>query len=93
MLRKRILSIVAEKIDALALTMRMFLGLRRSNHSPTNPLTRKPNFITERFNNAYEKHRDILYKIPGWASVRRFYDEIERLRRPTASMTVKLRCW
>jgi hypothetical protein len=70
-------SIVADEIDALALTMRIFLPVRRETHSPKNPVTQKPSLNIERYNYAYEKNRDHLYHIPGWDSLKRFYDAIK----------------
>lgn len=70
-------SIVADEIESLALTMSFFLPLRKQNHSPTNPLTQKPSFNTERYDHAYDKSRDHLYHIPGWDSLKRFYSAIK----------------
>ena len=71
--------IIADEIDALALTMSFFIPLRKNNHTPDNPLTQKPSFNTERFDYAYEKNRDHLYHIPGWDSLKRFYDAIKKV--------------
>jgi hypothetical protein len=53
----------------------MFLALR-SNHSPTNPLTQRPAFITQRYDYATDKSIEHLFLIPSWDSLRGFYDKI-----------------
>ena len=47
--------IIADEIDALALTMSFFIPLRKNNHTPDNPLSQKPAFNTERFDYAYKR--------------------------------------
>jgi hypothetical protein len=79
--------IVADEINALALTMGFFLQMRKQVPSPENPMTQKPGFNTERFQYAYDNNRDHLYHIPGWDSLKRFYDAIEEVKRKDSRLS------
>lgn len=76
--KSRTCTIVAKEINVLALQMTSFLNLRQANHSPTNRLTQKPQFDTERYDHAYANNRDHLYEIPSWDSLKRFYDAVKK---------------
>lgn len=76
--RRRTIRIVADEVNTLALQMKLFLAVRQENHGPNNPLTQKPTFDTERYDYAYDKDRAVLYQLPSWGSLKRFYDEIKR---------------
>lgn len=76
--KQRTYGIVANEINALALTMSLFYTLRLKNHRTTNQLTQRPQFTTDRYDHAYEKNRDHLYQIPSWDSLSRFYGEVKK---------------
>jgi hypothetical protein len=78
---RRTHKIVADEINALALTMGFFLQMRKQVPSPDNPMTHKPGFSMERFLYEYDKNRDHLYHIPGWDSLKRFYDAIAAVQK------------
>ena len=75
--RRKILGIIADEVNSLAIQMSLFLAIRK-NHTPTNALTQKPTFDTERYDYFYDKNRDVLYQIPSWGSLKRFYDEVKK---------------
>jgi hypothetical protein len=75
--KRRTHGIIANEINALALQMSLFLSLRQQNHSPTNPLTQRPRFNTERYDHVHQTNRDHLYEIPSWDSLKRFYGEVK----------------
>jgi hypothetical protein len=78
-LSRRIHRIVAQEVDSLALAMKYFVSVfdETLRKTPGKESAESPRFSTERFDYAHTGHRDVLYEMPSWDSLKQFYDAIK----------------